>query len=187
LLQVYTESLIAEIPYIFEQRSSLVEEIKPVFNALYSSLSQRNESVSIEYASLGNEEFSLEELFQIALAKDLTLGRTTQGIHRDDLIFKLNDEPVKRFASQGQRKTFLVALKLAQFHLLKQRAKKTPVLLLDDVFDKLDDNRIALLITELNSAEYGQVFISDARPERSTELLGSVQFEHFRLEGGSLT
>ncbi|MEJ0034358.1 MAG: hypothetical protein WDO15_30275 [Bacteroidota bacterium] len=123
------------------------------------------------------------------LNRDIILQRTTMGIHRDDFIFTLDGFELKRHGSQGQQKSFLIGLKLAEFDVLTAHKKFKPILLLDDIFDKLDDDRIARLIELVGSGTFGQLFITDARPDRSQELLheAGIRAERFLVESGTLS
>ena len=120
-----------------------------------------------------------------AVKKDLQLHYSSVGIHKDDLVFKMNTFAVKKFGSQGQQKSFLIALKLAQFQLLAQEKKTSPLLLLDDIFDKLDDRRIEKLLQRVQNQDFGQLFITDARPERTKSLLGGLGLvaKYFEIGG----
>ena len=150
-----------------------VKFLKPFvkqFNKLYKKLSGNHEVVEVEYESdLG--KYKYEEKYHSAIKRDLALQRTTIGIHRDVYHFNIEGKPIKRFGSQGQQKSLIVALKIAQFEALKKATKVTPVLLLDDIFDKLDDQRMAELLNMVCDDSFGQIFITDARPERTQAML----------------
>ena len=126
------------------------------------------------------------ELLKNTIEKDRILQRTTTGIHKDDLIFKLNDHRVKRFASQGQLKSYVLAMKLAQYDILKKEKQTNPILLLDDIFDKLDSNRVKELLKLLVNEAYGQIFISDTHPTRISDILQTleVNFSSISIENG---
>ena len=109
-----------------------------------------------------------------ALEKDRALQYTSVGVHKDDLDFTINGYPIKKFGSQGQQKSFLIALKLAQFHFIKEQAKTTPILLLDDIFDKLDENRVAQIVSLVDNDEFGQLFISDTHADRTEKVVSNI-------------
>ena len=125
----------------------------------------------------------LEHLLTNALGKDRMLQYSSTGIHKDDLQFEISGHPVKKFGSQGQQKSFLIALKLAQFDFIKAENKVTPILLLDDIFDKLDEQRVAHIITLVNTTHFGQIFISDTHPERTEGIIKEIRqtYELFHL------
>ena len=110
-----------------------------------------------------------------ALQKYSVLQYTSVGVHKDDLDFTISGHPIKKFGSQGQQKSFLIALKLAQFHFIKEQSRTTPILLLDDIFDKLDEKRVAQLISLVEQDSFGQLFISDTHPERTEKVVKNTQ------------
>lgn len=165
LLQILTEQLIVPGNYIFEQRSQFLVSFLPKVKRLYTEIAQKEENLSILYDSRLLET-SFEELLSATLSKDRMLQRTTAGIHRDDIILQLNQQPFKNIASQGQRKSLLFALKLTELQVITQEKKVTPFLLLDDVFEKLDEERISNLLHKVCIENNGQVFITDTNPER---------------------
>jgi DNA replication and repair protein RecF len=125
----------------------------------------------------------METLLNKSLAKDKIIQHTTSGIHKDDLSFEIGAFPIKKFGSQGQQKSYLIALKLAQFEFIKQQSLVTPILLLDDIFDKLDENRVSQIIDLVNNDEFGQIFITDTHSERTENILkqGAKEYQVFRL------
>lgn len=158
---------------IFVRRSENVREFLPVFEKYYRFLVDNAEQAGIAYVSeLTQTEFGTGLLGN--RRKDAILQRTCFGIHRDDYEFTLQSEALKKFGSQGQQKSFVIAMKLAQFEILERHKGFKPILLLDDIFDKLDDFRIARLL-ELIKSDFGQLFITDARPERTTGLLKHIE------------
>ena len=142
----------------------------------YSKLSSEKELIGIEYESDFAE--GIESKMQSSLKKDLILKRTNKGIHKDEFVFIMDDVPVKKFGSQGQQKSYLIALKLANFDFLKSQLGVKPILLLDDIFDKLDDQRIEKLMQMVASDAFGQIFVTDARPERSISIFEKIDQEH---------
>lgn len=166
LVQAYADQMSAPAHYIFDCRKAFIEELEPLFNAHFSAISGGREHVYLHYRSqLQQDDF--QTLMRSRLEKDRLLQRTTAGIHRDELLFELDDLPLKRFASQGQLKSFILALKMAQFDCLRLHKNTTPILLLDDLFDKLDDERVNHLIQRLVEGPFGQVFITDTHPDRA--------------------
>ena len=141
-LDVYDEQLSDYGLRISKKRQEFLETFIPIFKARYTAISNGNEYVDLTYKSDLIED-DLQTLLQASLQKDRALQYTSKGVHKDDLLFKIESYPIKKFGSQGQQKSFLVALKLAQFDFIKQQSKVAPILLLDDVFDKLDAQRVA--------------------------------------------
>lgn len=171
---------------IFKERSKFVENFKPLFNHYYQKLSSSAETVSITYHSdLKKDGFT--DIFVGNYDKDLLLGRTDLGIHKDDFKLIIDKYPVKKFGSQGQQKSFLISLKLAQYDIIYENKGFKPILLMDDIFDKLDDSRIHQLIKLVNSSHFGQLFITDAREERTKKFLSSesIHGNLYRIGSGS--
>jgi DNA replication and repair protein RecF len=159
-----------------------MENFIPVFNARYKNISEGKESISIAYESQLQEK-THKELLKTSLPKDKLLQYTTQGIHKDDINFLLEGQPIKKFGSQGQQKTFLVALKFAQFDFLKKQIGGAPILLLDDAFDKLDQKRVTQIVSLVDKNDFGQIFITDTHEERTLKALGKSQsnYQIFKL------
>ena len=156
--------------YIYKKRCELCELLQEKVYSYYAALSSSKEQVKLEYISdLHNG--SLEEIFNKNRDKDSILKFTSQGIHKDDIEFTLNEMPLKKCGSQGQQKSFLVALKLAQFDIMKQLHGVTPILLLDDVFDKLDMQRVEYLLSLVSGDSFGQIFISDSNKVRMASIV----------------
>lgn len=176
LINQYDDKLIDIGKRISEARKKFMEQYAPDFSQHYEFLSDDKEAVSIVYKSKSTEE-NFEQLFKNSLEKDIILQRTNVGIHRDDYEFLINEKALKKFGSQGQQKSFLVGMKLAQFDFLKNFFGFTPLLLLDDIFDKLDDKRIHKLISLISNDRFQQIFITDAREERTKKLLADVNAE----------
>ena len=160
LLESYNQKLIHSGSFIFNQRKLFIEKLIPIVEHIYSVISGGKEVITISYHS-DLLEVSFEQLLQQQQEQDKYAQRTTKGIHTDDLSFKLNDFPVKKIGSQGQQKTFLIALKLAQYELLRQEKQIQPLLLLDDIFDKLDTQRMERIFRFIHDDKFGQVFITD--------------------------
>jgi len=169
-LAVYNEQLSEFGQLIHETRTEFVATFIPIFLDKYKELSNNNEEVTLKYKSqLENNSF--QELLIENLPKDKVLQYTSVGTHKDDLVFGISEHPIKKFGSQGQQKSFLIALKLAQFEFLKQQSGIKPILLLDDIFDKLDESRVSQLIALVNKDEFGQIFISDTHAERTENII----------------
>jgi DNA replication and repair protein RecF len=144
--------------------------------------------VSLHYKSdLDGMEFM--EVAERSLDHDKALGRTSRGVHRDDMIFKLEEGALRRFGSQGQRKSYLIALHLALRDYLVKHTDNAPLILLDDIFDKLDDERVISLLNILGQDDYGQVFITDARDKRVSDICAKLKWESkvFTIEDGKIT
>lgn len=181
-LKVYDEQLIEYGTIIYNKRKSFLEEFVPIFNAKHKIISGANEEVNLRYKSQLHE-VSLEVLLQQNLEKDRMLQYTSVGIHKDDLNFEIEEHPIKKFGSQGQQKSYLIALKLAQFEFIKKQSNVTPILLLDDIFDKLDENRVAQIVDLVNSDEFGQIFITDTHADRTEEVIkkSNQEYQVFKL------
>jgi len=158
---------------IFKRRSDFILEFLPVFEKYYRYLVQNAEWTEVRYISELKEKAFSQGLLDVR-QRDAALQRSNFGVHRDDYEFILGEEALKKYGSQGQQKCFVIAMKLAQFEILEKHKGFKPILLLDDIFDKLDDFRIARLL-ELIKSEFGQLFITDARPERTKGLLNQIQ------------
>ncbi|MDD3877392.1 MAG: DNA replication and repair protein RecF [Bacteroidales bacterium] len=172
-LEIWDDKLTILGHKIYEKRCSFIESFVPVFNSYYQALSGGKEEVSVQYDShLHSGTF--ETLLSNALSNDRKALYTTIGIHKDDLIFLKGGKPLKKFASQGQQKTFLIALKFAQFVVTKEYKQMTPLLLLDDVFDKLDNSRVEHLIRLVSQNGFNQVFITDTDLNRVRTVLAKV-------------
>ncbi|WP_420146631.1 DNA replication/repair protein RecF [Spirosoma sp.] len=179
MLDTYDVPLLDLGQKIHDRRKQFVEEFLPGFREHYAYLSNESEMVNIVYESEVSDPNFAEE-FRHFRRRDTILQRTTMGVHKDDYSFLIGGVygeavPLKKFGSQGQQKTFVIALKLAQFDTLEAEKGVKPILLLDDIFDKLDDRRISKLIQQMEEGAFGQLFITDARPERTRELLSSVK------------
>ncbi len=174
LLEVLNIQLSEVGETIYERRKLFMEEFVPFFQRHYRFLSEGAEEVSLMYDSaLHNQR--LGRLLDESLDKDRALERTTQGIHKDDLLFTIHDSmPLKKFGSQGQQKSFLIALKLAQYSFLTTQKKFKPLLLLDDIFDKLDDNRTKKLMQMVSDDEFGQIFITDTNADRIRHIFEEI-------------
>jgi len=165
VLDVLDEQLAREGDTIFDKRREFLLGFLPVAKQLYNEIAQHYEPVNLIYKS-ELMHVTMSELLQVNRQKDLMVQRTSGGIHRDDLIFKLGEQPFKNIASQGQRKSLLFSLKLAETKIIKKEKRIAPILLLDDVFEKLDEERIGNLLLRVCHDNEGQVFITDTNCER---------------------
>lgn len=186
-LEPYDHELLTLGEKIYQSRSKFLKKFENRFDKLYKKLSNKHEFVEVEYESSW-QKTNVEDKFHQALKRDLALQRTTVGIHRDAYHFNIEGKPIKRFGSQGQQKSLIVALKIAQFEALKQASKLTPVLLLDDIFDKLDDQRMGILLNMVCENNFGQIFITDARPERTMDMLAenNLSARIFTIDDGTV-
>ena len=175
-LGIYNDILKERGTRIFEKRIHFIEILKPLLLEYYNHIAGEDELVSVDYTS-HLHELDWDEMFAKNLEKDRVLQYTSQGIHRDDLKFSLFGYPLKKTGSQGQQKSFLIALKLAQFEFLKNFNKSKPLLLLDDIFDKLDESRVESLIKLVNQHHFGQIFITDTHPERTIDITKRINEE----------
>lgn len=188
ILDVLDEQLCVRGEAINKKRKSVIERIEPVVQKYYAAISGDREKISLSYRSeLNDEHFT--DLLQSSRQKDQFNGFTTTGIHRDDLVMKIGGYPLRKYGSQGQQKSFLIALKLSQYALLKEDSGERPLLLLDDLFDKLDTTRLEALIKLISDNGFGQIFISDCNDERLTSVLDNckVNYTLFRVDGGNIT
>ncbi|MDP3313082.1 DNA replication/repair protein RecF [Lutibacter sp.] len=172
-LKVYNEQLNSYSVIIFEERKAFLNDFVPIFKHKYALITNCEESVDLIYKSHLNEGDFLD-LLDENLERDRLLQFSTIGVHKDELIFEIDGYPIKKFGSQGQQKSYLVALKLAQFEFIKKQSNVKPILLLDDIFDKLDDLRVTQLINLVNNDEFGQLFISDTHKERTEEAVAKT-------------
>ncbi|MDH6357565.1 DNA replication and repair protein RecF [Parabacteroides sp. PF5-9] len=170
---------------VYEKRKMLVEDFTPLFNSYYQKICCSSEEVGLEYTS----QLANDKLYDTLLAnreRDRILGYTSTGIHKDELAMTLGGTLIRRIGSQGQNKTYLIALKLAQFVFLKQKGETTPILLLDDIFDKLDAIRVEQIIHLVGEKEFGQIFITDTNRKYLDEILATMNHEYalFKVEQG---
>ena len=173
LLEVIDMRMSAFAEPVFQARKKFVEELTPIVQEYYKALSGDSEQVSIEYDSELSKA-SLEQILAVSYDKDRALKYTSAGIQRDDFLFKMNGHPIRRYGSQGQQKSFLVSLKFAQYELMKKNYGFAPVLLLDDVFDKLDMSRISNLLEMVASNDFGQIFITDSNKVRMSGIVDAL-------------
>lgn len=185
-LESYDHGIIEVGNPVYQKRKSFVRDFVPIFQHYFNFLVGDKEATAIQYNSDLHQQPFAEGLTKTR-KRDLLLSRTSFGIHRDDYEFLLGAFDLKRYGSQGQQKSFVIALKLAQWRILKDQKAFKPILLMDDIFDKLDDFRIERLL-ELIKNEFGQLFITDARPERTQSLLNSIDVsaQVFKISNGTI-
>lgn len=169
-LSVYNDQLATFGAEVFQKRVQFLEDFIPIFKEQYKSITNNTEQVHLTYDSK-LLTMDMLPLLEKNIERDRALQYTSVGIHKDDLSFTITDYPIKKFGSQGQQKSFLIALKFAQFHFMQELSKTTPILLLDDIFDKLDEHRVAHIITLVNNENFGQIFISDTHAERTENIV----------------
>lgn len=172
---------------VFEKRRLLVDSLVPIFNEYYQTICRSTEQVGLRYISQLSDR-DLPESLAANRERDRILGYTSNGIHKDELEMTLNESLIRRVGSQGQNKTYLIALKLAQFAFLAQRGNTTPILLLDDIFDKLDAARVAEIIKLVSKDSFGQIFITDTNRKYLDEILLAMNHDYalFRVEQGEV-
>lgn len=187
LLDSYSEQLLAHGSKIYAYRKAFISSFLPIFTDHYNNISGQKEAVAITYQSDFDVETFHEDFYR-GYQKDMQAQRTRKGIHKDDFDFEINGFPVKKYGSQGQQKSFVIALRLAQFDIIKNEKGVKPILLLDDIFDKLDDLRIAKLVEMVAQHSFGQLFVTDARPERTYTIFQSIEAERkvFTVRKGSV-
>jgi len=189
VLSILEEQMAMEGETIYQKRNAFVEQLKPLFQQFYDTISDGREQVSLAYTS-HCQRGPLLEVIQRDRMKDRAVGYSLHGIHRDDLEILLDGHPMRREGSQGQLKTFVIALKLAQFDFLKrqQTLPNTPILLLDDIFDKLDASRVEKIVQLVSGSHFGQIFITDTNRDHLDQILSQGHFDHklFHVEEGEI-
>jgi DNA replication and repair protein RecF len=189
VMSIYEEMMAEEGERIYQKRQDFVKEFIPVFQRFYELISGGNEKVSLNYMS-HCQRGNLLDIIQNDRPKDRIVGYSLHGIHKDELEMALDGYPIKREGSQGQNKTYMISLKLAQFDFLKRTGSKTtPLLLLDDIFDKLDAQRVEQIVNLVASDAFGQIFITDTNRENLDKILERSQGDYkiFHVEGGEIS
>ncbi len=176
-LEIWDRQLIKLAEKIHSKRTEFLDEFVPLFNHYFKIISAGKENVGISYSSQLNEH-SLEELLTLFVEKDMLTRFTNAGIHKDDLLMEIDGYPVKKFGSQGQQKSYVVAIKLAQFDFTQNIKGFKPILLLDDIFDKLDENRVKQIIHLVSDNSFGQTFITDTHSQRIENIFRQVKIDH---------
>lgn len=188
LLDVLEEQMAVEGEAVYQKREAFVKALIPVFQQVYSHISDHREEVSLSYVSHG-QRGALLDVIRRDRAKDRIVGYSLHGIHRDDLEMMQGGFPMKREGSQGQNKTYVIALKLAQFSFLRKSGRQVmPLLLLDDIFDKLDAQRVSRIVNLVANEEYGQIFITDTNRDHLDQVLqhGDFDYRLFHVENGEI-
>lgn len=176
MLALYNDQMVEHGVPIFEERIKFSEEFLELFNQHFVDISGGEDKVSWQYESqLKSEKFI--DVIRNGIAKDLRMRYSTVGIHKDDLRFEIDGKPLKKFGSQGQQKSFLLALRLAQYQFIERKTGLKPLILLDDIFDKLDADRTKALLNKVGNGVFGQVFVTDTHPERASSLLNQTQVD----------
>ena len=189
LMEVLEQQMVSHAMPIYQARVQFIEQFVPYFQQVYSAISDDKEQVSLIYQSQLHERNLLESLARTR-SRDLILGWTSQGIHKDELEMMLGEYPLKRVGSQGQQKTYLLAMKLGQALYLKAEyiLNQQPILLLDDIFDKLDSERVERIVQLVGDERFGQIFITDTDRQHLTKILSQEQFEAklFQVDNGEV-
>lgn len=188
LLDIWEQEMARHGTVIFNARNAFVNELTPVFQAIHNHISGGNEKVSLKYVSHA-QRGPLLDVIQRDRFRDRAVGYSLHGVHRDDLEMMLGDYQMRREGSQGQNKTFVIALKLAQFDFLRRTASNTtPLLLLDDIFDKLDAQRVEQIVKLVSGTEFGQIFITDTNRDHLDQILSNVSSDYklFDVSGGEI-
>lgn len=189
LLAILEEAMAREGEFIYQRRQHYVEQLTPTFQRYYTAISQGAEDVGLRYTS-HCQRGPLLEVIQRDRHKDRAVGYSLHGIHKDELEMTLAGYPIKREGSQGQNKSFLIALKLSQFDFLRRTASNTtPILLLDDIFDKLDASRVEQIVRLVSGEGFGQIFITDTNRDHLDQILHLMPGEHrlFHVKGGTFS
>ena len=189
LIDSYDQQLAQTGIVVHRKRKDFIDEFLPVFNSMYNFLVDEKERARLHYKTEIVDEGQFVSALKENLRKDMVLQRSTFGIHRDDYEFEFEFGELRKLGSQGQQKSFLVAIKLAHYDVIKRHKGFNPILLLDDIFDKLDDHRIEKLLKRVTSDDFGQLFITDAGPERTLELMTKlgIDFETFNVDNGIIS
>lgn len=189
LMAVWEEMMATAGTVVYQKRKAFIDEFIPVFQSYYAYISQDREEVSLAYESHAAQG-DLLQLIQESRQRDRIMGYSLKGVHKDDLIMQLGEFPIKREGSQGQNKTYLIALKLAQFEFLKRTGSQTtPLVLLDDIFDKLDASRVEQIVKLVAGDNFGQIFITDTNRDHLDKILKKIDGDYklFEVEGGMVT
>ena len=170
MMELVEQMMAVEAVKVYEGRKAFVERLIPIFQQFYKEIAGDSENVSLSYRS-NLSDYSLAELLAASRFDDRRVGYTTKGVHKDELVMQLNGYPIKKEGSQGQNKSYLVALKLAQFDFLHSCNGETPILLLDDIFDKLDSRRVEQIVRLVSGERFGQIFITDVNRDHIDSIL----------------
>jgi DNA replication and repair protein RecF len=188
LIEVWEEMMAASGEVVYRKRCAFIEEFIPIFQTFYSQISQNKEEVGLVYESHA-QQGALLQLLKESRQRDQIMGYSLKGIHKDDLLMQLGDYPIKKEGSQGQNKTYLIALKLAQFDFLRRTGSNTtPLLLLDDIFDKLDASRVEQIVKLVAGDKFGQIFITDTNRDHLDQIMQKIEGDYkvFSVEDGAI-
>jgi len=188
LMKLWEEQMAEQGEKIYDKRTMFIQKLIPIFQEFYNKISESKECVSLNYIS-HCQRGSLLDVIQRDRSKDRAIGYSLHGVHRDDLEMTINDYPMKREGSQGQNKTFVIAMKLAQFDFLRRTGNgSVPILLLDDIFDKLDASRVEQIVNIVSSDRFGQIFITDTNREHLDRILqnGHMNYKIFSVVNGDV-
>ena len=188
LMEVWEEMMAASGEVVYRKRCAFIEEFIPIFQTFYSQISQNKEEVGLVYESHA-QQGNLVQLLKESRQRDQIMGYSLKGIHKDDLLMQLGDYPIKKEGSQGQNKTYLIALKLAQFDFLRRTGSNTtPLLLLDDIFDKLDASRVEQIVKLVAGDKFGQIFITVTNRDHLDQIMQKIEGDYkvFSVEDGAI-
>lgn len=189
MLGLWEEEMARHGEVVFRARDTYINEFTPLFEQFYSKVSSSREHVGLAYVS-HCQRGPLLDVIRQGRSRDIIMGYSLHGIHKDDLVMTLGDYPIRREGSQGQNKTYLIALKLAQFDFLRRTGSQTtPLLLLDDIFDKLDASRVEQIVRLVASERFGQIFITDTNRDHLDSILAASQSDYrlFHVNGGEVS
>jgi len=188
LLELWEDQMAESGAVIYEKRKVFIEKIIPVFNRIYKQISRSTESVSLEYISQFKDSDFVSQL-RMNRKRDIAIGHSSVGIHRDDLEMLLDGFLMKKVGSQGQNKSYFVSLKLAQYYYLLETGKVTPILLLDDIFDRLDAIRVEEIVKLVSGSDFGQIFISDTNRESIDKILAGTDnnYHIYNVKDGEIS
>lgn len=187
VLEVIDMQMSSFSDFIYKKRKEFIADITPIVNNYYKEISSDEKDIEITYKS-ALENQTTEDLFKSSIEKDKIMGYTTSGVHRDNIDFKIDGYTIRKYGSQGQQKSFLIALKLAQFNIIANYKSFKPILLLDDIFDKLDLERVEKLINLVSEERFGQIFITDANKVRVENILSNIkgQYLSYVVDNGQI-
>ncbi len=183
LLESYDAKIIPSASVIYQTRTSVTNEIVPIFKRIYSALASSDEQADITFVS-PLQEASYKDLLMQNRRNDMLAERTTVGPHKDDWMFELSGNPLRKYGSQGQIKSFVIALKIAQYRYFQEKLGKTPILLLDDIFEKIDETRAQRLMELVESEGFGQILITDTHHQRVEKHLNQLKGQHNHVKIG---
>lgn len=188
-IETWNEQLIVTGEKLYRKRASFIEALQPVFQKYYEFISEKHETVNLEYISQ-LKEGDFRNMLNESLSRDRSLQYTSIGIHKDDLDLKIGHYPIKRMGSQGQNKTYLISLKFAQYDFISSVNQQVPILLLDDIFDKLDSSRVEQIVKLVSENNFGQIFITDTNREHLDGIIreaGGADYKIFLVTDGQIS